>query len=188
MCQIVLSIPSHHVVLSRVSAFRKEPAAPPSPAQAALLEAITHEDYRGSLHRLFTNRGFLILLLTYGKSNRNIIVSTVTTQINKEAVIILLWVLLLVLNLLLVLLYRLVLRLFLPVLLLPSSSLLLFSSSSSSRSSSYCVYSKDHSLKTNMMSHCASRSLLCASPSKSNKSALNSAYSLASWYPTNLLH
>ncbi|KAK2190521.1 hypothetical protein NP493_77g02000 [Ridgeia piscesae] len=49
-----------------VLVFRKEPPAPPSPAQAALLEAVTHEDYRGSLHRLFSHRGFIILLVTYG--------------------------------------------------------------------------------------------------------------------------
>ena len=83
---------------SPVLVFQKQPPAPPSQAQAAL----SLEDHRGSLHRLFSNRGFLILLLTYGKNNRNVRVLTKKTHIHKEAVILLLLLLLLVLLLIFV--------------------------------------------------------------------------------------
>lgn len=46
--------------------FQKEPPLPPSQAQAAAVEAASHEDYTGSLKRLFRHKGFVILMVTYG--------------------------------------------------------------------------------------------------------------------------
>ena len=57
-----------------ISVFQKGPPVPPSQAQAAIVEAAAHEDYTGSLRRLFQNKSFLLLMATYGKvlSNSNL--------------------------------------------------------------------------------------------------------------------
>jgi nitrate/nitrite transporter NarK len=45
--------------------FKDKPPTPPSHAQAALLTA-EPEDYMSSIKRLVTNKGYILLLLSYG--------------------------------------------------------------------------------------------------------------------------
>ena len=51
-----------------ISVFTKGPPVPPSKAQAAIVESAKDEDYLSSLRRLFHNKGFILLMVTYGKS------------------------------------------------------------------------------------------------------------------------
>ena len=55
------------IFLFCVIVYKKEPPVPPSKAQAVIAEASKDEDYFSSLRRLFKNRGFLLLMVTYGK-------------------------------------------------------------------------------------------------------------------------
>jgi FLVCR family feline leukemia virus subgroup C receptor-related protein len=47
------------------SVFKDKPPTPPSHAQAVLLNA-EPEDYMSSIKRLVTNKGYILLLLSYG--------------------------------------------------------------------------------------------------------------------------
>ena len=49
-----------------MAVFQREPPIPPSLAQAAALEAAGTQQYLPSLTRLFNNKGFILLMLTYG--------------------------------------------------------------------------------------------------------------------------
>ncbi len=46
--------------------YTKGPPVPPSKAQAAIVESAMDEDYFSSLKRLFWNKGFILLMVTYG--------------------------------------------------------------------------------------------------------------------------
>ena len=52
------------------SAFKNQPESPPSRAQAVLREGQTQSsdnvNYAASIKRLMTNRGYVLLLITYG--------------------------------------------------------------------------------------------------------------------------
>ena len=53
--------------LQYFSAFKDRPASPPSRAQAVGLEQESEvDDYMGSMKRLMTNKGYILLLITYG--------------------------------------------------------------------------------------------------------------------------
>ena len=47
--------------------FKDAPPSPPSQAQQLAVEAASHEDYFGSLMRLFKNAGFMKLTVAYGE-------------------------------------------------------------------------------------------------------------------------
>ena len=47
---------------------------PPSQAQAAIVESAKDEDYISSLRRLFHNKGFILLMVTYGKLSAKIMI------------------------------------------------------------------------------------------------------------------
>ena len=53
--------------LQYFTAFKDRPASPPSRAQAVGLEQESEvDDYMGSMKRLMTNKGYILLLITYG--------------------------------------------------------------------------------------------------------------------------
>ena len=51
--------------MNEITVFRGKPPSPPSMAQAALMTA-EKEPYVNSMKRLFTNKGYLLLLASYG--------------------------------------------------------------------------------------------------------------------------
>jgi len=68
VCNQLISIQLIRLMLKRcvlLSGFKKKPPTPPSMAQAALLTA-EPEEYLSGIKRLLTNKGYLLLLLSYG--------------------------------------------------------------------------------------------------------------------------
>ena len=53
--------------MSALPVFQDKPPHPPSRAQQLAIEAATHENYLASLIRLLKNKGFIALMIAYGK-------------------------------------------------------------------------------------------------------------------------